>query len=90
MPLPRFLLSSPKILAAKTAISMIWRSPIMTAGVACEIIALSAAAWNWVDSYQWLPNATLTLAYWNKPRELDWPADKRVAQHDQRLQNTIA
>ena len=62
MPLPRFLLSSPKILAAKTAISMIWRSPIMAAGVACEIIALSAAAWNWVDSYQWLPNATLTLA----------------------------
>ena len=62
MPLPRFLLSSPKILAAKTAISMILRSPIMTVGVACEIIALSAAAWNWVDSYQWLPNAALTLA----------------------------
>ena len=62
MALTRFLLSSPKILAAKTAISMIWRSPIMTVGVACEIIALSAAAWNWVDSYQWLPNAALTLA----------------------------
>ena len=62
MPLPRFLLSSPKILAAKTAISMILRSPIMTVGVACEIIAFSAAAWNWVDSYQWLPNAALTLA----------------------------
>ena len=62
MPLTRFLLSSPKILAAKTAISMIWRSPIMTVGVFCEIIAFSAAAWNWVDSYQWLPNAALTLA----------------------------
>ena len=62
MPLPRFLLSSPKILAAKTAISMILRSPIMTVGVLCEIIAFSAAAWNWVDSYQWLPNAALTLA----------------------------
>ena len=62
MPLPRFLLSGPKILAAKTAISMILRSPIMTVGVACEIIAFSAAAWNWVDSYQWLPNAALTLA----------------------------
>ena len=21
-------------------------------------------------------------AYWNKPRNLDWPADKRIAQHD--------
>ena len=62
MALTRFLLSSPKILAAKTAISMIWRSPIMTVGVACEIIAFSAATWNWVDSYQWLPNAALTLA----------------------------
>ena len=62
MPLPRFLLSSPKSLAAKTAISMILRSPIMTVGVACEIIAFSAAAWNWIDSYQWLPNAALTLA----------------------------
>ena len=62
MALTRFLLSSPKILAAKTAIIMIWRSPIMTVGVTCEIIAFSAAAWNWVDSYQWLPNAALTLA----------------------------
>ena len=34
MALTRLLLSSPKILAAKTAISMIWRSPIMTVGVA--------------------------------------------------------
>ena len=62
MALTRFLLSSPKILAAKTAISMIWRSPIMTVGVACEIFALIGAAWNWIDSYQWLPNAALTLA----------------------------
>ena len=62
MPLPRFLLSSPKILAAKTAISMILRSGWMTVGVACEIFALIGAAWNWVDSYQWLPNAALTLA----------------------------
>ena len=62
MPLPRFLASSPPILAAKTAIRMILRSPIMTIGVFCEIIAFSAAAWNWVDSYQWLPNAALTLA----------------------------
>ena len=29
-------------------------------------------------------------AYWNKPRKLDWPADKRVAQHDQRLHKTVA
>ena len=62
MPLPRFLASSPPILAAKTAIRMILRSPIMTVGVFCEIIAFSAAAWNWVDSYRWLPNAALTLA----------------------------
>ena len=62
MPLPRFPAFQSKILAAKTAISMILRSPIMTVGVACEIIAFSAAAWNWVDSYQWLPNAALTLA----------------------------
>ena len=62
MPLTRFLLSSPKFLAAKTAISMILRSGWMTVGVACEIIALIGATWNWVDSYQWLPNAALTLA----------------------------
>ena len=62
MPLPHFLLSSPKILAAKTAISMILRSGWMTVGVTCEIIALIGATWNWVDSYQWLPNAALTLA----------------------------
>ena len=62
MPLSRFLLPSPKIRAAKTAISMILRSPIMTVGVACEIIALFGATWNWVNSYPWLPNAALTLA----------------------------
>ena len=62
MPLSRFLLPSPKIRAAKTAISMILGSPIMTVGVACEIIALFGATWNWVNSYPWLPNAALTLA----------------------------
>ena len=62
MPLSRFLLPSPKIRAAKTTISMILRSPIMTVGVACEIIALFGATWNWVNSYPWLPNAALTLA----------------------------
>ena len=63
MPLPRFLLSSPKILAAKTAISMILRSGWMTVGVLpAKSSHSSAAAWNWVDSYQWLPNAALTLA----------------------------
>ena len=62
MPLSRFLLPSPKIRAAKTAISMILRSPIMTVGVACEIIAFFGATWNWVNSYPWLPNAALTLA----------------------------
>ena len=191
MPPPRFMTSSPKILAAMTAIRMIRQSKFMMLGVACEIFALIAATWNWVDSYRWLPNFALTLAtigavivasrvawdyhgrglnakqreelkdiltnaslnetqmdeiaeailssgltprqksdlptalqeidlvstvfaqkaladainhlknaspcattwptaYWNKPRKLDWPADKRVAQHDQRLQKTIA
>ncbi len=23
-------------------------------------------------------------AYWNKPRKLDWPAERRAAQHDER------
>ena len=26
--------------------------------------------------------------YWNKPRKLDWPADRRGAQHDERPQRT--
>ena len=62
MPLPRFLTSSPKILAAKTAVRMIWQSKVMTLAMACEILALIAATWNWVDSYRWLPNVALTLA----------------------------
>ena len=62
MPLLRFLASSPPILAAMTAVRMIWRSKIMTLGVACEILAFIAAAWNWYNSSWWLPNAALTLA----------------------------
>lgn len=62
MPPPRFMTSSPKILAAMTAIRMIWQSKFMMLGVACEIFALIAATWNWVDSYRWLPNFALTLA----------------------------
>ena len=62
MTLPRFLSSSSKTLATTTAVRMIWRSKIMTLGVACEILALIAVAWNWYDSPQWLPNAALTLA----------------------------
>ena len=50
-----FPASQSKIRAAKTAISMILRSPIMTVGVACEIIALFGATWNWVNR---LPVAT--------------------------------
>ena len=50
--------------------------------------------------YRWVPRQSTKKepkicpkcksAYWNKPRKLDWPADKRAAQHDQRLQKTIA
>ena len=50
--------------------------------------------------YRWVPRQSTKKepkicpkcksAYWNKPRKLDWPADKRAAQHDQRLQNTVA
>ena len=45
-----------------TAIRMIRQSKFMMLGVACEIFALIAATWNWVDSYRWLPNFALTLA----------------------------
>ena len=62
MPPPRFMTSSPKILAVMTAIRMIWWSKLMTLGVACEIFALIGVTWNWVDSYPWLPNVALTLA----------------------------
>ena len=45
-----------------TNIRMIFRSKLMVLGVACEILALMAVAWNWYDSSLWLPNAALTLA----------------------------
>ena len=45
-----------------TSARIIWQSKVMTLGVACEISALIAAAWNWYDNSWWLPNATLTLA----------------------------
>ena len=62
MPLPRFLSSRSNHPAATTVARMIWRSKVMTLGVACEILALIAVAWNWYESPQWLPNAALTLA----------------------------
>lgn len=62
MPLPRFLSPSSNNPAATTAAKMIWHSKVMTLGVACEILALIAVAWNWYESPQWLPNAALTLA----------------------------
>ena len=62
MPLPRFLSLSANHPAATTAARMIWRSKVMALGVACEILALIAVAWNWYESPQWLPNAALTLA----------------------------
>ena len=50
--------------------------------------------------YRWVPRQSTKKepkicpkcksAYWNKPRKLDWPVDKRAAQHDQRPQNTVA
>lgn len=47
-----------------TVIRMIWRSKIMTLGVACEILACIAAVLNWFFGTwpAWVPNATLTLA----------------------------
>ena len=45
-----------------TNIRMIFRSKFMVLGVACEILAFIAAAWNWYDNSWWLPNAALTLA----------------------------
>ena len=48
--------------ATTTAARMIWRSKIMTLGVACEILAVIAAILNWVNNFWWLPNAALTLA----------------------------
>ena len=62
MPLPHFLTSSSKILAAMTAVRMIGQSKIMMLGVTCEIVALIGVTWNWVNSYPWLPNVALTLA----------------------------
>ena len=48
--------------------------------------------------YRWVPRRNTKTepkicpkcksSYWNKPRKLDWPPDKRAVQHDQRLQTT--
>ena len=45
--------------------------------------------------YRWVPHRSTKnepkicpkckSAYWNRPRKLDWPVDKRAAQHDQRI-----
>ena len=45
-----------------TNMRMIFRSKLMALGVAFEILALMAVAWNWYDNSLWLPNAALTLA----------------------------
>ena len=48
--------------------------------------------------YRWVPRQNpdkepkvcpkCKSVYWNKPRKLDWPVDKRAIQHDERPQRT--
>ena len=62
MSLPHILVSNRAVRATATGIRLIWLSRIMTLGVVCEILAVIAAAANWVNNSWWLPNAALTLA----------------------------